>query len=254
MGADDEDDDDALTWVDYLSDQPGLTAFAFLREPARTQERPRRHCISPRSALARSQARKHARMYVRSRSERHNARTHPRTHTYAHLNAVLGSSVEATNTLQRINRITAPPGIRSPPFCHDDVCTWIYARSSRYENHAASRRSSWTATRKSSSLDGGTPREKLKETYSGKLATDRGLPDAFFLILAPLQFFYPSITDDFSDLLLFFPVLFSLPPRIPSLSLSFFLSNYYSFLYFAHPSPSTLSPFFSHPPPGLLFF
>jgi len=115
-GADDEDDDDALTWVDHLGDQSGFTAFAFLRESARTQERPRRHCISPWSALAR----KHTHMYVHSRRD-----TNTRTHTYAHLTRALGSSVEATNTLQRINRITAPPSIRSPPFCHDDMYVCI---------------------------------------------------------------------------------------------------------------------------------
>lgn len=139
MGADDEDDDDALTWVDHLGDQPG---FAFLREPARTQERPRRHCISPRSALARSQARTY--VYVRSRNERHK-RTHAPTHAHVQsLNAALGSSVEATNTLQRINRITAPPSIRSPPFCHDDMYVCIARVSLR--NNATSRCLSWTAT------------------------------------------------------------------------------------------------------------
>jgi len=95
----------------------------------RTQERPRCHCISPRSALARSQARTYVRTFTQRETQMH-ARTHARTHapTHAHvqsLNAALGSSVEATNTLQRINRITAPPSIRSPPFCHDDMYVCI---------------------------------------------------------------------------------------------------------------------------------
>lgn len=84
------------------------------------------------SISARSQARTHVRTYVHGARERHkrtNARTHPHVRS---LNAALGSSVEATNTLQRINRITAPPGIRSPPFCHGDVYARI-THGSRYE-------------------------------------------------------------------------------------------------------------------------
>lgn len=53
--------------------------------------------------------------------------------------------MEATNTLQRINRITAPPGIRSPPFCYDDMCIYVcILRVYSLKIISASRLSSWT--------------------------------------------------------------------------------------------------------------
>jgi len=109
-----------------------LLEWTEFRLPSRTREHKNAQgvtCISPRSALARSQARTYVRTFTQRETQMH-ARTHARTHapTHAHvqsLNAALGSSVEATNTLQRINRITAPPSIRSPPFCHDDMYVCI---------------------------------------------------------------------------------------------------------------------------------
>ena len=139
MGADDEDDDDALTWVDHLGDQPG---FAFLREPANTRT-PKASLYKP-PIRACSLASTHVCTYVHATRDT-NARTHAPTHAHVQsLNAALGSSVEATNTLQRINRITAPPSIRSPPFCHDDMYVCIARVSLR--NNVTSRCLSWTAT------------------------------------------------------------------------------------------------------------
>jgi len=129
-GADDEDDDDALTWVDHLGDQSGFTAFAFLR-------RIRTYTRAPKASLYKPliSARSQARTYVRTFTQRHK-HTHASTHAHVRsLNTALGSSVEATNTLQRINRITAPPSIRSPPFCHDDMYVCITRFSLR--NNAA---------------------------------------------------------------------------------------------------------------------
>lgn len=129
-----------------------------------------------RAFAKRMHARTHARTYVRTFTQRE---TQTHAPTYAHvrsLNAALGSSVEATNTLQRINRITAPPSIRSPPFCHDDMYVCITRVSLR--NNAALRRSSWTATASRSSPARTTKREARKRTPKYKINREHpSVPD-----------------------------------------------------------------------------
>lgn len=251
MGADQEDDDDALTWVDYLGDQLGPTAFAFFRESARTQERPRRHCISPRSALGR----KHARLYVRSRNERHkhtHSRTHPRTHTYAHLTR--HSEVRwkprtlFSESIESLHR-PASGHLRSATATYMRVLRAVFA----LRNNAASQPSSWTVTA-SRHPSRAPPIGHGGRSSTGrtpKYGTDRRrslMPPRW--TYTPLFVLLPLLLLTFISSSFVFVVFFLAVSLFPSLFFS--LSNYCPFLYLSLTLPSRLVPRFSHP--VLLFF
>lgn len=220
----------SLGWTTSVASR-GLTAFAFLRDPARTQERPRRHCISPRSALARSLAS----TYVHVARE---TQTHPRTHTYARLTR--HSEVRwkprtlFSESIESLHR-PASGHLRSGR-SRRRVCVY-YARFALRNNNAASRRPSWTATARVV-----IPRAHRRGRSSRRRTPKCGTEDILMplgLICTPsiLSLLYHWLLLLLPILFFFFPVISSLTPR----SLFLFLS-FLSLL--VRPSPSTCSPFF----------